>query len=477
GTDSFSYTITDGSLTDTATVTVTVGNPIDVWYGLEQSFGTPGEGQKWINVLGNVAGAVTSLSYSLNGGPARALSVGADTRRLQNPGDFNIDIAYSELNGSAVDDVVRITATLADGTVYTRDVIIDYQAGNAWDPNYSVDWQTVTNIQDAVQVVDGTWAFDADGARPLDLGYDRLLVLGDRNWDNYTLNLTITMHDLDNVDPRGRDGGALAIGMLWGGHTDDPISNWQPKSGWEPGAAFFYETRFKSHSYHNFTEVLGSKAFTLEEGHSYNFTVQVEQVGLYDRRYSLKVWEVGTAEPLGWTLQTVEVFSIDEAPATGSIYLNAHYYDVTFGDIAVSEITGRDIIQGTGQDDILLAVDPGSAAPGLGEIDVFTGGAGADVFVFGDANGSYYDDGNAATTGTADYGFVWDFLSGTDAIRLAGTAADYRLTTDAAGLPQGTAIWLAGQGGAANELIGVLNGAYGLALQSSDFVYTGSLLT
>ncbi|HEX9859108.1 MAG TPA: cadherin-like domain-containing protein, partial [Paracoccaceae bacterium] len=476
GTDSFSYTVTDGSLSDTATVSVTVGNTIDVWHGLAQNFGTPGEGQKWINILGNVGGAVASLTYSLNGGPAQALSLGPDTRRLQNPGDFNIDIAYSELNGTAVDDVVTITATLSDGAVFTREVVIGYESGNVWAPNYSIDWATASNIQDVVQVVDGTWAFDADGARPVDLGYDRLLVLGDRNWDNYELNLTITMHDLDNVDPRGRDGGALAIGMLWGGHTDQPISNWQPKSGWEPGASFFYESSFKSHSYHKFSQVLGSQSYALQEGLSYNFTVRVEQVGIYDRVYSLKVWEVGTAEPVGWTLRTTEVFTIDEAPATGGIYLNAHYYDVTFGDLTVTEIPGRDIIQGTGQDDILLAVDPGAAAPGQGEIDVFVGGAGTDVFVFGDPNGSYYDDGNAATDGVADYGFVWDFVSGTDMIQLAGAAADYLLSEDFAGLPQGTAIWLAGQAGAADELIGLLSGAYGLDLENSDFLYTGYLL-
>ncbi|MEL6886577.1 MAG: FG-GAP-like repeat-containing protein, partial [Pseudomonadota bacterium] len=473
GTDSFTYTITDGELTDTATVNLTVGNPIDVWYGLNQNFGSPGVGQVWANILGNVPGSVTSLTYSLNGGPERALSIGADTRRLHNEGDFNIDIAFAELDGSATDDVITITAQLVDGSTVTRDVTIDYVAGNAWDPNYSIDWGTVTDLQDVVQVVDGTWSWDSNGARPVDLGYDRLLVLGDQGWDNYEVNMTISMHDLQNVDPSGRDGGGLALGMLWNGHTDSPIQNFQPKSGWEPGAMFFWEDGvLVNHSYHDFSEKLSQTSLNLTEGLTYNFTVRVEQVGIYDRLYSVKIWEVGTTEPVGWTLQGTETFGLDEAPATGSFYLNAHYYDVTFGDLSVTEITGSDIVQGTNGNDLLAAVDTGSGTPGQGEIDVFTGKGGADLFVFGDAGGVYYDDGIGANTGEADYGFVWDFTSGEDQVQLSGTAADYTLTTDAAGLAPGTAIWLIGQNGDQDELVGVLHDAYGLDLNGSDFTFT-----
>ncbi|MCR8726843.1 cadherin-like domain-containing protein, partial [Frigidibacter sp. ROC022] len=471
GTDTFTYTVTDGELTDTASVSVLVGNPIDVWYGLDQSFGTPGEAQSWINILGNVSGDVTSLSYTLNGGTPVALSVGPDTRRLQDNGDFNIDIIYDDLDGSPVDDVIEISAQLADGSTWTRQVTVDYEDGAHWNPNYAIDWATVTDIQQVLQVADGTWTHDASGVRPVDLGYDRLLVLGDSDWDNYTLNLTITMNDLENVDPRGRDGGAFAIGMLWGGHTDQPISGWQPVSGYEPGASFFYTDRFESHSYHSYGQVLGTQSFALEEGLTYNFTVQVEQVGIYDRLYSLKVWEVGTSEPVGWTLQGLETFSLDEAPATGGIYLNAHYFDVTFGDLTVTEITGSDILNGTDTNETLVAADTEAALPGQGEIDVFTGGAGADVFVFG-ANGTvYYDDGNASSSGVEDYGFVWDFESGVDQIRLAGSAGDYTLTTNAPDLTPGTAIWLTGQNGAESELIGVLRNVSGLSLESEDFLY------
>lgn len=444
---------------------------ITLFHGDHQAFGAPGEGQAWINILGNLAGDVAALYYSLNDGPPVPLSLGPDTRRLQDPGDFNIDIAYGALDGSPADDRVTIMAILNDGTALSETVTVEYEAGRIWPKDYSIDWGAVTDIQDVVQVVDGTWEWDEAGARPVDLGYDRLLVLGDRHWDNYQMTTTVTLHDTDNEDPRGRDGGAFAVGVLWGGHTDDPVPEMQPKAGWHPGAFFAFDDGVISHSHHDFREVLGTAPPTLEEGRSYNLIVRVEQTGLYDRLYSVKIWEAGHAEPLDWTLQTTEVFAPNEAPAAGSIYLNAHYHDVTFGDIEVTEIPGRDIVTGTEGDDQLSAVDPLDALPGQGEIDVFTGLAGADTFVFGDAAGAYYDDGIGADPGRGDYGYVHDFAPGTDKVQLNGTATDYALVEDDAGLVPGTSIWRLGTGGDADELIGLLGGVHGLDLNGDSFAF------
>ncbi len=49
--------------------------------------------------------------------------------------------------------------------------------------------------------------------------------------------------------------------------------------------------------------------------------------------------------------------------------------------MSVTEITGRDIIQGTANGDQLAAVDTGDLLPGQGEIDVFVGNEGADIFI------------------------------------------------------------------------------------------------
>ncbi|WP_226576848.1 cadherin-like domain-containing protein [Acuticoccus sediminis] len=435
GIDSFQYTVTDGIEEVVGTVDVAVRPAINVWYGDTQEFGAVGEPQAWINILGNVVtDGLTSLTYQLNDGPSQTLSVGPDTRRLSDPGDFNVDIAYAALDGSPNDDVVTITAAYSDGSTYTRDVTVEYESGHLWPEDYSIDWDAVGSIQDVAQIVDGQWAIEPDGSgiRPTELGYDRLVVLGDESWDNYELTMSITTHDLQNVDPRGRDGGGFAIGMLWGGHTEDDRLGVQPFAGYEPGATFFYTgKKVKLTSYHDFSETIAVQRNPLAEGVTYELRMKVEQVGLYDRQYSLKIWEAGTAEPSGWTIQGVETFSIDEAPATGSIYLNAHYYDVAFNDLTVTAIEGNDIIAGTDGDDVLSGVDMAALLPGLGETDVFRGGDGSDTFQLGTADTLFYDDGDASTAGEEDFAYIWDFESGVDTIELYGAAEDYEIGTSA----------------------------------------------
>ena len=469
GSDSFTYTITDGTGFADANVDINVQAPITVWYGDTQTFGALGESQQWINILGNVdLDQVTQLSYSLNGGADRFLAVGPDTRRLHESGDFNIDIDYAELDGTAVDDTVTIKATLTDGSVATSDVTIDFEAGNQWASNYSIDWSTVTNIQDVAQVADGQWTIDASGVRPTSQGYDRLFTLGDSSWDSYEVNLTVTMHDLTTVDPAGRDGGAFAFGMLWNGHTDEPISGFQPKSGWEQSSAFFFDSTGlnRLYNYDTFAEI-ESQPYSFDIGSTYNFTIRIEQTNVFDYTYSLKYWEEGASEPIPWNIQETEQFA---APATGSFGLNAHYFDVTFGDITVTEIVGSDIVVGDENAETFSAVDLTQALPGLNETDVFTGGLGADTFVFGDASAVFYDDGNAATDGTGDYGLIWDFESGVDQVQLAGIAQDYLLAASSGGLQSGTALYHVNAGGP-DELVAVFNGVSGLSLDTVDFVY------
>ena len=75
-----------------------------------QVFGRNGLPQPWVNVVGNVrdGDGLSSLHYSLNGGVPKDMGLGSDTRRLQDPGDFNADIRTSAL--TAGDNRVVFTA-------------------------------------------------------------------------------------------------------------------------------------------------------------------------------------------------------------------------------------------------------------------------------------------------------------------------------------------------------------------------------
>jgi RTX calcium-binding nonapeptide repeat (4 copies) len=342
--------------------------PIDVWYGDHQQFGDPGEAQRWVNILGNVSTTgLTSLTYTLNGGPEQPLRVGPNGSRLEALGDFNVEIDYNQLNPTPVDDLVRIRAAYAGGQSFTHDVTVGYEGGEQWPTDYSIDWAQVTDLQEVVQVVDGLWTFDADGARPALPGYDRVLALGDLTWDSYEAALTIAVHDLSV--PNAPPGAAIWLGMQWGGHTDNPFGG-QPHGGYIPGATFMLKGDVvilrASEFFPNEVNPRVGQGLRLAEGEVYNVLVRNERVAAdtdlsdgLDRTYGIKVWGIHQPEPAAFAIQHT---MFDQEPF-GSFYLNAHYTDVTFGDVAIRELPSADILQGEDSLSALLAAAPAAEAP------------------------------------------------------------------------------------------------------------------
>ncbi|NBD31923.1 MAG: DUF1349 domain-containing protein [Cyanobacteria bacterium] len=310
------------------------GPTIEVWYGDEQQFGNVGIPQTWVNILGNVfdPDGIASLNYSLNGDPVVPLSIGPDKLRLSREGDFNVDPAFADLDGSATDDELVITATDSLGNITTGTVFIDYEAGNTWPQPYTIDWSSVTDIQNVAQVVDGKWAVEGDTVRTLEPGYDRLIAIGETTWDNYEVTSTININEI----PSDTDNGVGFI-VGWTGHTEDGKEN-QPKSGFNPyGAIAWYRRgalRITSDAGGN---TFADNPITLQEGGSYVFKLRSERTRNNTRTlYSFKVWEEGQSEPDDWTIQK----ELASGNQQGSIGLLAHRYDASFGDVDVTPITG-----------------------------------------------------------------------------------------------------------------------------------------
>jgi hypothetical protein len=118
---------------------------------------------------------------------------------------------------------------------------------------------------------------------------------------------------------------------------------------------------------------------------------------------------------------------------------------------ATSELSGlaqRYVFGGNG-DDTLLGVDSTLANPGKGEVDLFMGNKGADMFVLGDYNSKFY-----VGTGLQDYALITDFWE-EDAIQLQGDESDYVLGSAPVGFANGTGIFLAQD---PNELVGIIQG-------------------
>lgn len=150
--------------------------------------------------------------------------------------------------------------------------------------------------------------------------------------------------------------------------------------------------------------------------------------------------------------------------------------------------TGNDYVVGDAGDDLLIGVNANSVSvtntngvvvaqiatsgnPGQGEIDTLIGGEGADKFMLADRNNVYYNDGNAATSGTEDYALILDFNINKDKIELKGTATNYGLQTSGAD----TNIYLDNDGiaglSANDELVAIVKGVLNLSLSGSYFNY------
>ena len=124
------------------------------------------------------------------------------------------------------------------------------------------------------------------------------------------------------------------------------------------------------------------------------------------------------------------------------------------GNLANNSLNGG---AGTGNDTLSAA----GSNRGVGQRDTLTGGAGNDVFILADENGSFYDDGTPSSTGVADFAYITDFNASQDSLVLSGSAEEYSLVS---GIPAGVT-GISGTGhyglfrveqGATNELVAVL---------------------
>lgn len=375
---------------------------INLWYTNNQTFGQNGDPQKWVNIVGNVNSAVTlaNLSYTLNGGASRVISAGPNGSRLSKKGDFNIDIDYTDLVTGA--NTVVITATDISAGVTTANVTVNYQpsAGN-WTPqNYTIDFSGATQVNQVGQVVDGNWVIDGGKARPAanEIGYDRLIAVGDISWRDYTVTVPVTIHNIVQNNSPG-----VGIIVRWPGHFDSG-NGLQPFAGWRRLGALAWYRYEKGTSTEglqmlgNNGNIIGTKGFNLTLGTTYIFKVNVTSAvnPTKPATYRFKTWVQGQPEPAAWDIEST---GLAGEPRNGSIVLVAHHADVSFGNVSVDLVSTQPkpklTISKTGTGSGNVTANPEKASYRFGEDVVLTAAAGAgSSFVGwqGDASGS------AATT-------------------------------------------------------------------------------
>lgn len=319
---------------------------IDVWHGLNQTFGRPGTPQQWVNILGSVSGptAGRSLTYSLNGGPERGLTVGPDRQRVYGLGDFNVEIDRADLRPLPDTNRIVITATADGGQQARTTVTVSYDATAVWPLPYTIDWSAASSVQAMAQVVDGRWAIRDGTLQNVVPGYDRLVAIGDLTWTGYEITVPVTVHALNTAEWRAPSNGA-GVGIIarWQGHYR--VENEQPRLGWRTlGALAWYHwgpngvSGYQLRGYRGW-ELVSRSDRHLQLNTPYVFKLRVEPSSTAGRpaTYRFKVWRAGEPEPPVWFMESV---GREGEPAFGSLLLVAHQALVTFGDVSVQPLDG-----------------------------------------------------------------------------------------------------------------------------------------
>lgn len=341
-----------GALVHSAYGQVAQAPVITLSYGNEQTFGTPGHPQHWVNLLGNVTSPADLLEfeYSLNGGPfysvrpkygtANDLAIGPDGHRLARLGDFNLELDRHDL--VAGPNTVLIRATDSSLTTTQQAVTVHYTPDTFWPEDYVIDWSAVSAVTDAVRVIDGQWSLTPAGLRVDLMDYDRVVTFGDLHWDDYELLVPITLHALD---PNGFNPISVSPGFgatfRWQGHFSGPADpDAYPNYYWWPaGAGFWYDVGnggpLSLGTWAGNLGLVDNTGFAVAYDTTYMFRMRVETQGAVGSRYRLKAWALGDPEPADWLLDGTETF-IDQK--YGSIIVVAHHVDITVGNVIVTRL-------------------------------------------------------------------------------------------------------------------------------------------
>jgi subtilisin family serine protease len=169
----------------------------------------------------------------------------------------------------------------------------------------------------------------------------------------------------------------------------------------------------------------------------------------------------------GWTVRAADLAG-NQGTASSGFSLTIQGPSIFYGT------NGSDTVAGTSGADTIFGVLQSGGDLGRSEVDVLTGGGGADTFVLGDARGRFYDDGRSVNAGTSDYARITDFNSAEgDKLQLAGSAGDYLQHVTTIGGVTGLGIYFDTNNnnvwGTRDELIAFLPGKSSLA--AGDFVY------
>ena len=269
------------------------------------------------------------------------------TRALESPGDFNIEILTAQLSPnntlilSAKDDNGNTSSKTIANSIHVRRCTVaaifcrlDNSQELRTKPRSLMVWWTWNQQQGTIRS---------------EVGYDRLVALGDLSWSEYEVEVPITINSL----PKSNSGG-IGLAVRWNGHFSDSGEN-PGKGWWNLGAYAYYRKRDSSEGGPHLMLRTGKNITPgstvtdydvdyIQEGKTYTFKVRVEDdtsiaaadVNGSPGNFFFKVWETNQTEPNEWQLEIVD--GGEYKPESGSVVLVAYNADVSFGEVVVRSL-------------------------------------------------------------------------------------------------------------------------------------------
>lgn len=313
---------------------------VELWYGDELHIGRSGRPNRWVTLPGRVhaLAGLHDLRWQLRNQPGTGgpLSVGPTAYRLADVGDFNLEFDPAMLRIGR--NELTLVAVGRDGRQTTVELAVVLHAEERVPLPTHVDFAALRRIDDAVQVLDGRWEQERDGLRTRQVGYDRMLCVGDSTWRDVDVRLCFTVHAYPD-DPMLAElpncGSLVGVMLRWYGHT-----NWHdlvPYRGYRPfgimamhGHAFSGATRFGLYKNDDVLYPHAAPHQPLDLGRRQWLRVDARSRPNAPSVYRLKAWPDDQPEPETWMFTEV---GPDDERQQGAVALIAHQVDATFHQI------------------------------------------------------------------------------------------------------------------------------------------------
>lgn len=329
--------------------TPSVPRVIEIWHGGTQRVGHLGDSQNDFNLMGHIAEwkELDGLHYGINGKAVTPLAFRA-YRRLVNDGDFNADIPIGALRMG--DNTILIQATFRDGARIEKRVQLIREAGMTQNLPLRIRWSEVKHLTDAGQAVDGKWEIGPQGLRTAEVGYDRVFLIGNRDWRDYEVQTNVTIHRVMPKTTLLSGGNGIGLILRFTGHvTGGPryFGSGQPKWGYQPFGAIGWirwdrgegEKRSFAQYYPGDNDRGENEMpYPVQEGETYGMRFSCKSMADSSSDdgvtlYQYRVWNIRDPEPDAWSWERTQ--KSRNALRAGGVAFVAHHIDASFGDVLV----------------------------------------------------------------------------------------------------------------------------------------------